>query len=254
MTTPTPEPANNKAPLPYADVAAALLGVIYDSLRTIYEARFKGIAEDEIIPSLASRAEKLTLEKWAKHPVRSNPHVMDGIPRATRDRPLEPPYDTGLRVPRISRLCLEATKHCYKRMLDADEETPRGILVPSPLAILVDVLTTPWRPESHCYGFALARAILFSHFKVHPPTSALPKAWTPLSISDIQDTIETFKVYALHRDNIHHSKTNLTKAFLAHYLAMNGTLVLRFGTAGKQSLKGAKAQLTVWSSLLERPF
>jgi KaiC/GvpD/RAD55 family RecA-like ATPase len=231
-----PKNDNSPSPLPYSDIAAAVLGAIYDSLHIIYQGRFRGIVEKIVLERLVKRAEKINDEKWAKHQSKNNPHVRPPI------RSFERLYDAGLAVPRISRLCLEATDHAYKQPQGPDEETSRGILVPSPLAILVDVLTTPSRPESSGYGFALARAILFSHYKVHPPTSALPSGWASLSISDVQDTIETFKIYLKHRDNIHHSKSNPTKAFVANFLAMMGIFVLRFGTAGKESLKTAKAQ------------
>jgi KaiC/GvpD/RAD55 family RecA-like ATPase len=249
-----PKRANSAAPLPYADVAQAVLGVIYDSLYIIYRARFEGLAEEKLIKRLIDRAEKLNSEKWARHKTANNPHVTDGIPKPSDKRPVERVYETGLNVPRISRLCLEASDNAHGLPNNPEEEARRGIFVPSPLAILADVLTTPWRPESSGYGFALARALLFSHYRIHPPARILPDGWTSLSISEVQDTIETFRIYAKHRDNVHYVKTNRARVFLAHFLAMKGIFVLRFGTAGKATQKLARAKDDCLDFLKKRAF
>jgi len=217
-------------PLPYADVAPVLLDVIYDSLLIIYRARFESHGEAEMNLNLVNCARRLTEEKWAKRTTRNNPHVLEGLESS----------NGGL--PRISRLCLEAVEHSRNPAFDSDSEPQRGIFVPSPLAILVNALAVPSCPESAAYGFALARAVLFSHFKIHPPTSNLPADWAELSISEFQDTIESFRIYAKHRDNIHHPKTKPARIFVAHFLAMSGFFVFRFGTAGKQSLESKVAQ------------
>ena len=229
-------------PLPYADVARVLLDVIYDSLLIIYRARFEGRREAEMNIDLRYCARKLTKEIWAKQTTRNNPHIVEGLKSS----------DSGL--PRISRLCLEAVEHSHNPAFDSDSESQRGIFVPSPLAILVNALAFPSRPESAAYGFALARALLFSHFKIHPPTLNLSDDWAELSISEFQDTIESFRIYAKHRDNIHHSKNKPTRVFVAHFLAMSGFYVLRFGTAGRQSLEIKTAQDDCVEFLKSRQF
>lgn len=217
-------------PLPYADIAKGLLDVIYDSLLIIYQARFGRRSEGEMNKALVDCARRLLEEKWARRTARNNAHVLEGL------------ESSGSVLPRISRVCLEAVEHSRNPTFDSDSDSQRGIFVPSPLAILVNVLAIPSRPESAAYGFALARAVLFSHFKIYPPALNLVGGWTELSISEFQDTIESFRIYAKHRDNIHHPKNKPVRIFVAHFLAMNGFFVLRFGTAGKQSLETEAAQ------------
>jgi len=74
-------PSSGVAPLPYADVASALLPVIYDSLRIIYDARFRGVSVGEIIPKLLRCASRLANEEWAKAPALKNPHITEGLLR-----------------------------------------------------------------------------------------------------------------------------------------------------------------------------
>ena len=224
--------------LPYADIAPVLLEVIYDSLLIIYAARFEGRTEAEMNKALVECALKLK----PKRSTRNNPHILEGIESS----------DSGL--PRISRLCLEAVEHARNPAFDTDGESQRGIFVPSPLAILVNALTVPSCPESAAYGFALARAVLFSHFKIHPPTSNLAEGWAELSIADFQDTIESFRIYLKHRDNIHFTKTKPARIFVAHFLTMSGFCVLRFGTAGRQSLETSAAQGDCLAFLKSRQF
>lgn len=231
---------NDAPPLPYTDVATSLLDVIYDSLLIIYRTRFDGGREADMNKELVICAQRLMQEKWAKQTTQNNSHVWDGLVRG--GIPEEKIDGRTLRLPRISRLCLEASEHAHNPAFDSDVESQRGIFVPSPLAILVNALAFPSQPESVAYSFALARAVLFSHFKIHPPTLTLPAGWTELSISDVQDYVESFRIYTKHRDNVPHSKRNPERVFLAHFLAMNGLYVIRFGTAGKRSLGTKDAQ------------
>ena len=226
-------------PLPYADVATVLLDVIYDSLLIIYTARFNGAPEEETLKQLINCAKRLSKEKWANQITRSNNHVWDRRLRKGE-------------VPRITRLCLEASTHAHNQAYDSDSEVHRGIFVPSPLAILVEALALPSRPESIAYGFALVRGLLFAHFKIHPPALNLPDGWSVLRISDVQDVIESFRIYAKHRDNIHHPKKISARVFLAHFLAMNGTFVLRFGTEGKQTFETKTAKANCLSFLTNK--
>ena len=225
------------SPLPYADVAGPLLGVIYDSLEIIYKTRFKKLADDRkrladeekrLTQALAECAGALNDTKWARKNL--NRHVIE---RSESSQHL---------MPRISRLCVEACERARKRPPESKDDAGSGIFVPSPLSILVDALTIPSRGETSAYGFALARAILFAHFRVHPPSSNLPEGWSELLISDVQDTFESFRTYSKHRDNIHYPLKHTGRAFLAHFIAMSGAFVLRFGTVGKESQEPEEAQ------------
>lgn len=221
------------APLPYADVAPDVLNVIYDSLRVIYVSRFKNSSQAILFSRLRKIAGKLSHRPWAKTSsakVRNNPHILENINVSASVGAFE-------ELPRISRLCLQAYTHAHERGgSDNTERAPRVIFVPSPLKILVDVLTVPSRPESAAYGFAIARAFLFSRFKIHTPARHIPPEWNILSISDIQDTVESFRTYFGHRDNIHYSSGSPARAVVAHFLALTGIFTLRFGTAGKAPL------------------
>jgi len=233
-------PSSGVAPLPYADVASALLPVIYDSLRIIYDARFRGVSVGEIIPKLLRCASRLANEEWAKAPALKNPHITEGLLRLRPDDASS--ISRHLRVPRIARLCLEAVYHADGSASDNSHKGPKGILVPSPLAILVDALTMPSNPESGAYGFALARAILFAHFRIQPPSTFGIEGWAQLSLSNLRSAMESFRTYALHRDNIHYPKKDKERRFLAHFLAMRGVFVFRFGTVGKARSKSGVAQ------------
>lgn len=217
----------NATALPYASVAGTVLNVIYRSLETIYESRFNNAPREETLRRLLECANELALEDWAKPPGKKNPHITGDLQRRTNAGGRQ-------KVPRISRLCLEAVAHAGKPSSELPSETSGGIFVPSPLAIMVEALTVPERPESSAYSFALARAILLEHYKISPPSETSPKGWTELSLSDVQDYIESFRIYATHRDNVHYPKSNSRRVFLAHFLALSGTFVLRFGTVGKE--------------------
>lgn len=225
---------HKSAPLPYADVAPALLSVIYDSLGAIYECRFGVLSGDTLFSRLREITSRLSNQSWAKTSsvrVRNNPHILEHINvTATAEG-----FDS---LPRVSRLCLEACAHAESTITpERFEEARRTMFVPSPLSILVDVLTVPSRPESSAYGFAIARALLFSRYKVHPPSASLHSDWTTLSISEVQDTVESFRTYFLHRDNIHYSSSNPARAVVAHFLALTGVFRLRFGTAGRAPIR-----------------
>lgn len=224
--------------LPYADIAPILLEVIYDSLLIIYDARFEGRTEVEMNKTLAESAKNLKRGRFT----RNNHHILEGVEKQDGD------------LPRVSRLCLEAVEHAGNSAFASEAESPRSIFVPSPLAILVNVLTVPSCPESTAYGFALARALLFSHFKIHPQASNLPRHWEELSIADFQNTIESFRIDLKHRDNTPLTKTKRTKIFSAHFLAMSGFYVLRFGTVEKQSQKTSDAQLACLDFLQRKQF
>lgn len=237
----------NPSPLPYADVAESVLNLIYDSLHIIYRSRFISEDEDRMLDRLAKRADRITNETWAKPTItRCNPHLLDGINKNTR---------VPGEIPRISRLCLEAVNGLHNPNRQNEEELRGGIFVPSPLAILVDSLTIPLRPESSVYGFALARALLFSHYQVHTPAMGVDPTWEILSISDIQEGIENFRTYIKKRDNIHHSWSKKTNGFLAQFLGMQGVFVLRFGTSGKKHLaRTAEAQNACLNYLKAKQF
>ena len=226
-------PMREAAPLPYADVAPALLDVIYDSLRVIYVGRFEGTSHDSVFSGLRKVAARLLDQPWSKTSsakVKNNPHILEGINVTVPSGGFEA-------LSRISRLCLEASANAQEGGAhERVEHQPRTIFVPSPLRILVDSLTVPARPESSAYGFAIARAFLFSRFKIHPPSDDLPDNWSVLSVSDVQDTVESFRTYFGHRDNIHYSIANPARAVVAHFLALTGVFTLRFGTAGKAPL------------------
>jgi KaiC/GvpD/RAD55 family RecA-like ATPase len=230
---------SDAAPLPYADVAPALLEAIYDSLEVIYRSQFERASQDSICSQLREIAGRLMIEPWAKTSsakVKNNPHILEGINVSAASRSFES-------LPRISRLCVEAYSRAREcGASESAEDARRVIFVPSPLAILVDALTVPARPESAAYGFALARAFLFTRFETYPPSRHLPPDWHELTISDIQDIIESFRTYFSHRDNVHYTTAKPSRAVIAHFLAMTGVFTLRFGTAGKAPMKKEDAQ------------
>jgi KaiC/GvpD/RAD55 family RecA-like ATPase len=229
------QPDSESSPLPYANIARPVLGVIYESLEIIYQGRFERLPEDDITKRLISCA--TTLKQTKSFKAQRNTHITDGIRRR------DPDWETqhlDYEIPRISRLCLEACDRVHRRHEWHDGGS--GIFVPSPLAILVDALTLPVRSESSAYGFALARAMLFNHFKLHPPGAVLPEGWSELAISEVQEAFESFRIYAKHRDNIHYPSKQPARAFLAHFVALSGIFVLRFGTVGRETQNVSEAQ------------
>lgn len=218
------------APLPYADLSRVLLGVIYDSLLAICKVRFRRLAKERLSDELRKIAMTLMERPWAHARERNNPHLIEDI--AVSDH-----------LPRISRLCLEACLRAERYGgFEQSESEPRVTFVPSPLGILVDALTVPSNPESSAYGLAIARAYLFTHFRKHPPSRYLPAGWTPLTIAEIQDSIESFRTYCAHRDNIHNSRSSAARRLVAHFLTLRGIFTLRFGTAGKEPMRVKEAQ------------
>ena len=223
------------SPLPYSDVAPALLRAIYFSLRAICSAKFHEWPLGRLGSSLREIAADLSVQRWAKwlpgKIPNNNRHILQGIRGST---------DSVDGLPRISRLCLEA----YARANESASEVDDGssVFIPSPLTILIDALAEPERPESEAYGFALARGLLFACYQVHTPAPNIPLGWKEITISDIQEIVESFRTYAVHSDNVHFSSSNPKRIALAHFLAMLGVFRIRFGTAGKEKVSRELAQ------------
>jgi len=227
-------PLSGNSNLPFAGISRAVLSVIYDSLHIIYSARFSDTPEHEMIASLRKAALPLTKERWAKPPTRKNPHVWQGAGQSSGTSSRRGAGATQQRIPRIGKLCIEAVARAETFSYDSSNGGRlQGVLVPSPLSILVDVLTIPEHPESSAYGFALARSLLLSHFKITLPERSQSEGWKPLTVPEIHDALESFRIYFKHRDNIHRPKSAPERDFLANFLALGKVFVLRFGTVGK---------------------
>jgi KaiC/GvpD/RAD55 family RecA-like ATPase len=114
------------------------------------------------------------------------------------------------------------------------ERTPKAVFLPSPLKIMLDALTVPDEPSSRAYALLTCRTFLFERFKIHPKSKMAPKdGWSTLEVSSIRESLASMRTYTRHRDNIP-KFDNIDKLFLAHFLAMNGVLLLRFGTESKK--------------------
>jgi len=102
----------------------------------------------------------------------------------------------------------------------------KGSCIPSPLAILYQMLTIPNEPQSAAYVTLFCRSLLFERFKVFPSHSLFPKGYTQFNISDINTHLEAiFKHYY----NVHErSDSDNVYNMLIHYLALKGIFYLRF--------------------------
>lgn len=73
-------------------------------------------------------------------------------------------------APRLSKLCVEAFR-------DAQEMATRGnfkgLVIPSPLAILYQALTVPEHPQTAAYSMLLIRSMLYGSLGIHPASPIL---------------------------------------------------------------------------------
>lgn len=223
-----------KVPFPYTDIASPVLSAIYESLSKICHCYFEGRTGSHLQKDLRAIAQRARPRGW--HKDKLNPHIWEGLGLRRIDSSFSDP------LPRLSRICLEAFRHAQERFgVDARRSTKSDVyFLPSPLGILRDVLTVPSKPESAAYALTLARAHLFRRFMIHPPDKRFSKAWRALSVSQIQEIVESFRVYVLHRDNIHLSINKPERMLVAHFLALQGILSLRMGTVGKRRMRTTK--------------
>ncbi|HEV3272834.1 MAG TPA: ATPase domain-containing protein [Candidatus Methylacidiphilales bacterium] len=218
----------------YAELVPPVLEVIYDSLALLAEADFEGkeLHTVKVYSGLQSIAKSLLKRKWFSRVPQLNKHIIEGIPRRS-GKPQT--FDT---LPRISRLCLLEWEKVQKSNV-LDQST---IFVPSPLTILVNILSIPAYTASQAYALAAARQQLFAVFLIHPDSEHIPDKWTRLNLEELVEAVFSFRAHISHRDNIPY-KRSLSRAsrFLAHYLALRGILRIRFGTINKKSFSRSRA-------------
>lgn len=217
--------------LPYGDVAPALLQSIFKALNILCEVDKQDIdvREDNINGLLYDCFEWIEKKDFPRHSGK-NPHLTEGFPSKNKTS-----------QPRIVKL----TKLAFSQ-LKKQENASNIILLPSPLKILLDILTVPDEPHSRAYALITCRSILFEYMRIYPKSAVLPeneKNWSFFTADDISKAYSEIRTYPSHRDNyakpISFNKAlSKEKLFLAHYLAMKGVLNLRFGIDEKKNPVG----------------
>lgn len=222
---------------PYGEVAPRLLNSIFDALSILCEADKQGVDvnSNEINGQLYNCFEWIEKDAFSRFSGK-NPHLTEGFP--SKDKASQP---------RIVKL----TKLAYNQVKRQENES-KAILLPSPLKILLDILTVPAEPHSQAYALITCRNILFEYLMIYPKSAILPITkktgrnnvitevpWPSFTVEEITKAYSEILTYQSHRDN--YSKPvsfgrelSKEKLFLAHYLAMKGVLNIRFGIKEKK--------------------
>ena len=233
-------PSNlSPATLPYSDIASRLLTSIHEALYCLSLCSMEG----KRIEDLKLDACFSWLNERQKYPrsVGVNPHLTARIMKSKK-------FTKDNLALRLSALTKQA--FLQSQLNIESSERYKGIYLPSPLKILHDALTVPNELHSRAYSLATCRNILFKALNIFPSSELSEKcAYALFTSQDINNSLSTLRTYLMHGDNYSisqkkslddlSSKNGAAKVnlFLAHFLAMKGVLLFRFGTKGKKALE-----------------
>ncbi|HUN54428.1 MAG TPA: ATPase domain-containing protein [Smithella sp.] len=229
-------PSNlSTSPLPYSDIALQLLGSIHDALFILSDKFIAGkTVEDKDLNSFYS-----WLDQPRKYPITRgmNSHLTTSVMKSKKISK----DDLPLRLTAVTKSAF------YQSQLNIESaDRYKGLYLPSPLKILHDALTIPNELQSRAYSLITCRNILFELLSIYPDSELVRQEGVEtFSPKDINSALSKLRTYLEHSDN--YSKSNVdflqnksgtekkVTLFLAHFLAMQGILLLRFGTKGKKA-------------------
>lgn len=109
-----------------------------------------------------------------------------------------------------------------------------GVLLPSPLRIVIDFLTDPDEPASRAFAFATVRAYLMERMGLTVSLSGMADNSNDslITIANVEDAIRTVGVYLHGRDNLSPPRKDPGKHFVYQLLAISGVLNFRFPDTG----------------------
>lgn len=207
--------------LPYEEFALRLLVSIFHALAVCHK---KSLQREPLLAEDPSIGRHFNWLHKKPHPLKEiNAHLKEGLYSRQKNKPYSP---------RLSKLTIMMFQQAEKAH---DERGVKGLLLPSPLNILFQALTVPEEPQSAAYSLAVCRAMLFVRFKVHPkhPLLSCPP-WTEFGASEVERAVAKFAGYVAGRDNFS-VEGDPVSIMIAHFLAMKGVLLLRFGTVGRKA-------------------
>lgn len=220
--------------LPYSDIAFQLLASIHDALYLLSRNSMEGKnVEDKELNACYS-----WLDEPRKYPSSRgmNPHLTASIMKSKSVTKENLP----LRLTAITRQAF-----LQAQLNIASSDRYKGVYLPSPLRILHDALTVPTELHSRAYSLITCRNILYKLLNIFPASELTERVGCDLfTPQDINDSLSTLRTYLEHGDNYskgqiryqkNYDNTKKVNLFLAHFLAMKGIILLRFGTKGKKA-------------------
>jgi KaiC/GvpD/RAD55 family RecA-like ATPase len=128
---------------------------------------------------------------------------------------------------RISKITINA----LKKSLSQDE-----FYLPSPLFILYQFLGVPEFPQSYSFALIVCRSLIFKRFKINLDRNLNIPKWTNIFEQDIGEIVNTFRNYYQIRDIAPFTEKSPAGISVAHFLAMKGYFLLRFGSKGRKNV------------------
>lgn len=237
--------------LPYAEVVGQLLNGVFGALHVLARARLDG-RQIESLGNEDYREINSAFSFLADRPREGiNRHLnyyvaVDELPilrtTSTRSNKVD-----GSRFSRIGSLIANSFDRVDElerwRINAAPNKTARRekpvAFLPSPIAILYDLLVDPEDLSTRAYALVAIRNVLLRSFKVIPSGFGdVPEGWNMMTQSDVAKSLSTVSTFFHGRDNIPAARQIPVDAFVRHFLAAKGLLHLRFGSRDNKQSDG----------------
>ncbi len=119
-------------------------------------------------------------------------------------------------------------------------EMPVAFL-PSPLAILYDLLTDPEDSSTRAYAQVSIRNILLRSFRIAPSGfGPAPEGWKTMTPEDVSVALSTISTFHAGRDNIRAARRSDIDNFVRHFMAAKGMMHFRFGSRENKPTDGLR--------------
>lgn len=214
--------------LPYGNDYKKILEAIHKALWYCFNESVKGANIDYQNKYLNKLFEKVFNLK-AYHTSGLDNHIVDGLTLS---------YDKRLKKhlsPRIIKLLIRS----FYQVQKTKSKKHSGLILPSPLQILYEVLTIPNELQTSSYSFVLCRGLLFNFLDLHPEHPDLEKSsnMNQFSEEDIFKSVSSFNNYIKQQARWPDKRSNIlafqTKVnyLSGHILSLKGFSYLWFKTA-----------------------
>lgn len=207
--------------LPYTDILGELLDSIFDALLHLSEADGNPVTDRDISKYFLWLNDRRQRGR-DEHLFQSR--IPDRSLRATRES----------NVPEESRIGQIVLTAYHKAAEDSRASSTTGVLLPSPLKILIDFLTVPEEPASRAYAFTSVRSYLLQKMSLSIDFKGTATGGNFVTVESTVEAVRTAQTYYSRRDNIHTPVTDVPKQFVYHIMATSGILNLRFKNAEAQ--------------------
>lgn len=212
--------ATHEHQLPYADILPRLIESVCGALFALCDDEGRGVVDDRAIAARFLWLDKARPRGDDGHLFRSP--IVDKSLRVRSESKL--PSET-----RIGQLVLTSFRHVDEMMRRSKTS---GVLLPSPLRIVVDLLTVPEEPASRAYAFATVRAYLMESMGLSTALNGMAAndGGSTITIADVEEAVGTVRTFINKRDNLSVPKTEPGRHFVYQLMAVSGFLNLRFAS------------------------